>query len=198
VSRILGKVGYSSKAEHDFNRPEDFDPRVYATRTDWQLGDPVGKARIWLSDRIDWLALRHFGHAGEVADADGGVIFETEYADSRQVVSWVLGLGTQARVLEPAELADEARERTELIVEHHAEPFELASPKRRRSRPAPASADDGDDKANRRYARSASPGSSRWPASSSKLPATPSGSSCGSSATRCRCPSRSCARTSTS
>ena len=28
VSRIRGKVGYSSKAEHDFNRPEDFDPRV--------------------------------------------------------------------------------------------------------------------------------------------------------------------------
>ena len=69
VSRIRGKVGYSSKAEHDFNRPEDFDPRVYATRTDWQLGDPVGRARIWLSDRIDWLALRHFGHAGEVHDA---------------------------------------------------------------------------------------------------------------------------------
>ena len=45
VSRIRGKVGYSSKAEHDFNRPEEFDPRVYATRTDWQLGDPVGTAR---------------------------------------------------------------------------------------------------------------------------------------------------------
>ena len=42
VSRIRGKVGYSSKAEHDFNRPEEFDPRSYATRTDWQLGDPAG------------------------------------------------------------------------------------------------------------------------------------------------------------
>ena len=66
VSRIRGKVGYSSKAEHDFNRPEEFDPRDYAIRTDWQLGEPIGRARIWLSDRIDWLALRHFGHAGEV------------------------------------------------------------------------------------------------------------------------------------
>ena len=106
VSRIRGKVGYSSKAEHDFNRPEDFDPRVYATRTDWQLGDPVGRARIWLSDRIDWLALRHFGHAGEVTDADGGVIFETDYANSRQMVSWVLGLGEQARIEGPEELVD--------------------------------------------------------------------------------------------
>ena len=52
VSRIRGKVGYSSKAEHDFNRPEDFDPREYATRTDWQLGDTVGHGRIRLSDRM--------------------------------------------------------------------------------------------------------------------------------------------------
>ena len=108
VSRIRGKVGYSSKAEHDFNRPEDFDPRVYATRTDWQLGDPVGRARIWLSHRIDWLALRHFGHAGDVQDADGGVIFETDYANSRQMVSWALGLGEQARIEAPEELVAEA------------------------------------------------------------------------------------------
>jgi proteasome accessory factor BC len=134
VSRILGKVGYSSKAEHDFSRPEGFDPRVYATRADWQLGDTVGRARIWLSDRIDWLALRHFGHAGEVSDADGGVIFETDYAGSRQVVSWVLGLGPQARILEPPELAEEARERLELVIERHDDEFEPAPPKRRRAR----------------------------------------------------------------
>ena len=145
VSRIRGKVGYASKAEHDFNRPEDFDPRVYATRTDWQLGDPIGRARIWLSDRIDWLVLRHFGHAGEVTDADGGVIFETDYADSRQVVSWVLGLGEQARIEGPEELAAEARERLELVIERHAEPPELAPPvERRPSEPDEADAEGRD------------------------------------------------------
>ena len=45
-----------------------------------------GHARaIWISNRIDWLAQRHFGHAGarcRTADGDG-VIFETDYADSR-------------------------------------------------------------------------------------------------------------------
>ena len=61
LSRIRGKVGYSSKAEHDFQRPEDFDPRAYATRTDWQLGEQQGVARIWLSDRIEWLVRRHLG-----------------------------------------------------------------------------------------------------------------------------------------
>ncbi len=134
VSRIRGKVGYSSKAEHDFNRPEDFDPRVYATRTDWQLGDPVGRGTIWLSDRIDWLALRHFGHAGEVRDTDDGVIFETDYADARQMVSWVLGLGEQARIEGPEELIEEARRRIELVVERHDGGFELAATAPRRAR----------------------------------------------------------------
>jgi proteasome accessory factor BC len=144
VSRIRGKVGYSSKAEHDFNRPEEFDPRVYATRTDWQLGDPVGRARIWLSDRIDWLALRHFGHAGDVQDADGGVIFETEYANSRQMVSWVLGLGEQARIEGPEELATEARERLDLVTERHgAKPPELAKPARRRKQVEAEDDEDG-------------------------------------------------------
>ena len=64
LSRIRGKVSYSSKAEHDFARPEDFDHRWYATRTDWQLGEPQGQARIWLSNRVDWLIERHYGHAG--------------------------------------------------------------------------------------------------------------------------------------
>ncbi|HYP47769.1 MAG TPA: WYL domain-containing protein [Thermoleophilaceae bacterium] len=128
VSRIRGKVGYSSKAEHDFNRPEDFDPRIYATRTDWQLGDPAGRARIWLSDRIDWLVLRHFGHAGEVSDGDSGVIFETDYADPRQVVSWVLGLGEHARVEGPDELVEDTRERLEQVIELHRTAPELADP----------------------------------------------------------------------
>jgi proteasome accessory factor BC len=132
VSRIRGKVGYSSKAEHDFNRPEDFDPRVYATRTDWQLGDVAGRARIRLSDRIDWLALRHFGHAGEVTEVDDGVIFETDYADSRQMLSWVLGLGEQARIEGPEELVEEARARLELVIERHAQPLEPANPVRAR------------------------------------------------------------------
>jgi proteasome accessory factor BC len=141
VSRIRGKVGYSSKAEHDFNRPEDFNPREYATRTDWQLGDPVGRARIWLSDRIDWLALRHFGHAGEVSEADDGVIFETDYANARQMVSWVLGLGEHARIEGPPELIDESRERLDQILAWHADPPEPADPIERVA-PEPEEEDD--------------------------------------------------------
>ncbi len=42
LSRIRGKVAYATKAEHDFKRPTDFDPRPYANRADWQFGDEIG------------------------------------------------------------------------------------------------------------------------------------------------------------
>ena len=45
LSRIRGKVAYATKAEHDFQRPADFDPRGYANRIPWQLGDPIGDGR---------------------------------------------------------------------------------------------------------------------------------------------------------
>jgi proteasome accessory factor BC len=142
VSRIRGKVGYSSKAEHDFNRPEEFDPREYAVRTDWQMGDPIGRAQIWLSNRIDWLARRHFGHAGQVTEVDDGVLFETNYANARQMVSWVLGLGEHARVDGPPELVEEWRDRLELIVERHTNPPELA----KAVEPTVEEVDDEDDR----------------------------------------------------
>jgi proteasome accessory factor C len=154
LSRIRGKVGYASKAEHDFPPPDDFDPRGYATRTDWQLGDPIGRARIWLSDRIDWLVLRHFGHAGTVTPAaeaddapDDGVVFETDYANLRQIVAWVLGLGERARVLGPHELVEEAAERIRAVVECHANPPEIAPARRRKATDASA---DGDGSGGRR------------------------------------------------
>src|SRR5918912_2981686 len=46
LSRIRGKVAYATKAEHDFQRPPEFDPRDYANRIPWQFGDPRGEAEI--------------------------------------------------------------------------------------------------------------------------------------------------------
>ena len=66
LSRIRGKVGYATKAEHDFQRPADFDPRAYANRIDWQFGEPIGTAEIWIGRRIAWQIERHFGRYGEM------------------------------------------------------------------------------------------------------------------------------------
>ncbi len=90
------------------------------------------------------------------------MVFETAYGDSRQLISWVLGLGPRARILEPPELVEEAEERVRPVVERHSEPIELAdpAPSAARARPTRTTAS-----ARARSAPSASPGWSRWPAS---------------------------------
>ena len=137
LTRIREKVSYASKAEHDFTTPEDFDPWAYSQRADWQLGEPAGEAQVWISERIAWLVERDFGRHGafEEATQSGkqwraagkrvpgpGAVFTTEYAQPRQLIAWVLGLGEHARLLDPQELGDEAAERIDTILERHADP----------------------------------------------------------------------------
>lgn len=129
LSRIRGKVAYATKAEHDFRRPEDFDPRAYANRAEWQFGEAAEQAQIWISSRIGWQVERHFGRFGSVMPApDGGIHFTTNYANARQLASWVLRLGEHAEVLEPESLRAEVERRIELLAERHrSDDFELAS-----------------------------------------------------------------------
>jgi proteasome accessory factor C len=127
LSRIRGKVSYATKAEHDFHRPADFDPRAYANRADWQLGEERGVARVLISERIAWQVERHFGRYGEISHAadgieeDGEAIFLTGYSSPRSLISWVLGLGANARLLGPDELVSEFQQRLEVLAERHGE-----------------------------------------------------------------------------
>jgi predicted DNA-binding transcriptional regulator YafY len=137
LTRIRGKVSYATKAEHDFRRPADFDPRGYANRAHWQLGDERGVAEILISERIAWQVERHFGRYGEIRHVgddshvegssngngpeEGDRLFLTSYSNPRGVVSWVLGLGAHARLLGPDELTSELERRVELLEERHGE-----------------------------------------------------------------------------
>ncbi len=131
LTRIRGKVAYATKAEHDFRRPADFDPRAYANRAEWQLGEQRGVAEILLSERIAWQIERHFGRYGEIraaaegergaGEGEGDRVLETPYAVPRMIVSWVLGLGEHARLLGPPELTEELARRLELLEHRHTE-----------------------------------------------------------------------------
>jgi predicted DNA-binding transcriptional regulator YafY len=127
LTRIRGKVSYATKAEHDFRRPrlEEFDPRAYANRAEWQLGEQGGVAEVVLSERIAWQIERHFGRYGEIEPAcdghEGDRLFLTPYGDARMLVSWVLGLGEHARLQGPEELVEEYARRVELLERLHAE-----------------------------------------------------------------------------
>jgi proteasome accessory factor C len=155
LSRIRGKVSYATKAEHDFHRPTDFDPRAYADRADWQLGDEQGVAEILISERIAWQVERHFGRYGEIrspfaeraADGDsnddplpidadeGDRLFLTSYSNPRGLISWILGLGVNARLLGPEELTSEFERRLQLLEERHGE-TPPSPPRSRRSQAA--------------------------------------------------------------
>ncbi len=144
LSRIQGKVGYASKAEHDFSPPEDFDRRDYGQRADWQLGEIRGKAKIFVRDRIAWLIERDFGAYGELRPAkksDGapgkGSVFETDYASPRELIAWVLRWRQNAQVLGPEELREEAESRLALLHDRHNDGFEPAEVVDRPLREAP-------------------------------------------------------------
>jgi predicted DNA-binding transcriptional regulator YafY len=148
LSRIRGKVAYATKAEHDFQRPDadDFDPRVYADRVPWQFGDAVADAEVRIRERIAWQVDRHFGRYGHFDDEG---VFVTPYANARQLVSWVLGMGEHAELVGPSELVDELAERVDLLERRHTGEPDLADELAAGSRPAPGAppdepADDGD------------------------------------------------------
>jgi proteasome accessory factor C len=124
LSRIRGKVAYATKAEHDFRRPADFDPRAYASRADWQFGEIIGSAEIRVGERIAWLLERHFGRAGEIREiaGSGDRVFVTEYASARQLIAWLLGLGENASLIGPPELVAEFGRRLDLIIKRHTKP----------------------------------------------------------------------------
>ena len=143
LDRIRGKVAYATKAEHDFKRPANFDPREYAARAAWQFGETLATAEIWVSDRIAWQVERQYGRFGQIEPADDGIAFATTYADARQLASFVLGLGEHARVLGPPELAGEIASRIELLHERHSDGPELAPPAARAAEEAPAAETNG-------------------------------------------------------
>ena len=147
LSRIRGKVAYATKAEHDFQRPEDFDPRGYANRIPWQLGEAREHGRD-LGLRPDRLArgaqLRPLRRA-EPTPTTAASVFRTPYAIARLVLAWAIGYEQHARVLGPPELAEELHRRLDRVVElHRGEPFvdrrrrpPAARPRRASARPPP-------------------------------------------------------------
>jgi len=145
LTRIRGKVAYSTKAEHDFQRPAAFDPRGYASRINWQLGDAIETGEVWVSEKIAWYVERQFGAYGEMTEVDdGGLLFRTPYAIARLLVSWALRFGEDARIVGPPELVEEAQGRIDAIIERHrGEAFASIADGRPVKAPAPEADADG-------------------------------------------------------
>ena len=204
LSRIRGKVAYATKAEHDFQRPADFDPREYANRIPWQLGD-TGRHRRDLGVGPHRLARRaQLRRLRRDADAeDGGRVFRTDYAIPRLLIAWALGYGEHARIARPAG----ARRRGARAArrDRRAPPrraVHRASPRARRAGAEDPEADEA--AAAARAQEAGDPPRALRPAGHARLradrrrPRGPAAAGAPRSASSCRSPSRSCARTSRS
>ena len=61
-----------------------------------------------------------FGDYGDTPiGADGSGIYTTTYGNRDELVAWILGLGAEARVEEPADLRDAVVAALELVAERH-------------------------------------------------------------------------------
>ncbi len=112
LSRMRSRVTHATRAPHDFPPPAGFDIAAFRDRPAWQLAGPRGTARVRVAPAMAWWVEAHWAHCGTVhALDDGGIEYETAFADARPLLSWVLGLAEAAELLEPeglrAELAGE-------------------------------------------------------------------------------------------
>ncbi len=133
LSRIRGKVSYATKAEHDFRRPADFDPREYANRAEWRLGRGAGRCGSAdrrahrVADRAPFRALRgdRAKPARRVSTPETGFCARATPARVRSSPGCSVSASTRA-CSAPGELVEEYGRRLALLEELHCETLELA------------------------------------------------------------------------
>jgi proteasome accessory factor C len=127
VSRIRSDIRFATRRERDFRLPPDFDVERHRVPRPWQVGEPVGTARIAVQGDTAWWVHRTLSDAGTLEDG----VFETEYSRLEPLVGWVLRQNGRAVPLEPAELRDEAAAALRTLRERHeGDPPQLARERR--------------------------------------------------------------------
>ena len=127
VSRIRGDIRFATRRERDFRIPADFDVEQHRIPRPWQIGEPVGTARIAVSDDTAWWVERTLADAGTLEEG----VFETAYANVELLAGWVLRQNGRAVPLEPEELLRAVADGLSRLGEAHNGPAAApAGPKR--------------------------------------------------------------------
>jgi proteasome accessory factor C len=122
VSRIRGEIRFATRRERDFRLPAEFDVDRYRGRPPWQIGEPVGEARVEVAGDTAWWVERTFG-----TKVDDGV-FTTEYSSLPLLASWVLRQDGRAVPQAPEELRREVARALRAVRERHeGRPLQLAA-----------------------------------------------------------------------
>ena len=115
VSRIRSDIRFATRRERDFRLPPDFDVEAHRVPRPWQVGEPVGRARIAVQGDTAWWVHRTLSDAGTLEDG----VFETDYSRLEPLVGWILRQNGRAVPLEPEELRDAVAAALAALRERH-------------------------------------------------------------------------------
>ncbi len=91
-----------------FDYPADYQPAKLAEGAFGLISGPRTRVRIFFDDKVARFVRRRRWHPTQVVKrVPGGVEFTMDVSGTVEVVSWVLGFGDQAEVLEPGSLRDQ-------------------------------------------------------------------------------------------
>jgi proteasome accessory factor B len=91
-----------------FEYPADFHPSKLAEGAFGLISGPRTRVRIFFGEKVARFVRRRRWHpTQEVKRVAGGIELAMEVSGTVEVVSWVLGFGDQAEIIEPASLRDE-------------------------------------------------------------------------------------------
>ena len=125
LSRVRSRVVFATEKKiGDFDVPQNFERRLAGPRAPWQLGEPHGRARVRVSDKVFAAAQRRYLWAVSLDgfDESGGRLLSTPYSGERQLAGWILSLGEEALALSPTPLVGRVRGGLERIAEAHKPP----------------------------------------------------------------------------
>jgi predicted DNA-binding transcriptional regulator YafY len=124
VSRMRGEIRFATRRERDFRLPQEFDVDQYRGRPPWQIGAPVGEARIEVGGDTAWWVERTYGGSGRIEDG----VFVTDYSSLPLLATWILRQDGRAIPQAPEELRREVARGLRLVRERHeGEPKRLAA-----------------------------------------------------------------------
>ena len=89
-----------------FEYPSEYHPSQISEGAFGLFGGNPERIRIFFDERVARFVRRRTWHPSQrIRNTEGGVILTMNVAPSVEVVSWVLGFGDKARVLEPAQFS---------------------------------------------------------------------------------------------
>ncbi len=90
-----------------FTVPPEFSIQDYLDRSPWELSEaPAVTARVRVGfPHSRWLLAEELGRVIEAVDGEGGALLEFDVRAPDAFIRWLLPLGAQAEILEPADLA---------------------------------------------------------------------------------------------